>query len=157
MFVTIILAALAIFLTLVGMYCHWLYMLTKQKASLLESARDYFSPQDENTLSQFAQLTDVLGKQLAGNVTQSLKSSFMGMQSVDSKNLARLEQDVAQDELTAVNPLLSAILSQYPSVARRLAKNPHLIGLFANMLRTKGAQDVGKGNGSTQGSFELKV
>jgi len=108
--------------------------LNRQKQALLLTLRLYFEPPDEETPSQFALLTDTLSQQLASKLIVTLKSSFMGMQSVDAKNQARLQGDLVQDLATQKNPMLGALLESFPAIQRRLAKNPSLTPVVEQMI-----------------------
>jgi len=101
---------------------------------LLIFGKSWTEPGDDDTPSPLAQLTDQIAVTFAQRMTGSLKGAFLGMQSVDKRNEQRLQQDLVQDTATNINPLLGAILTQYPAVGRRLAKNPELLSLAAQYL-----------------------
>lgn len=108
---------------------------------------DFTAAADENTPSPLAQLTDQVAGTFATRMVNSLKSSFLGMQSVAKRNEQRLQGDVALDLASQVNPLLGAALGSFPAVRKRLEKNPELIGLAAQYLGGRGPQP---GNGHEQ-------
>lgn len=111
-----------------------------EKRELLLTLKLYFEPQDAETPSQFALLTEVVSERLAQKLVHTMKASFMGMQSVDAKNAGRLESDLLQDVASQQNPALGAILGAYPAVARRLAKNPSLLPLVQSLMSKVGSQ-----------------
>lgn len=124
---SVLIAALVVLVLLVRAYNH-------EKRALLETLRLYFEPPDEETPSQFAQLTDAVGQQFSSKLITTLKASFMGMQSVDAKNQARLQGDLVQDLATQKNPMLGALLESFPAIQRRLAKNPSLTPVVEQMI-----------------------
>lgn len=106
----------------------------REKQRFLDVLKLYFEQTGENELSEFGLLVNSVSDTFAQRLLASLKGSELGLRSVEAKNLSRLEGDITQDETTAANPLLGALLSNYPSVAKRLAKNPQLLPLIQGVL-----------------------
>lgn len=131
----------------------------REKQAFLEALKLYFEAPNAETPSQFALLTEVVSERFSQKMVASLKSSFMGMQSVDAKNVGRLESDLLQDVASQQNPALGAILGAYPAVARRLAKNPSLLPLVQNIMAKVGAGGTGNNEQhsvSSQDIFAIK-
>lgn len=152
---------LALFIVIIGVVASNVVVLFllrrayhREKDAFIATLRLYFEPQEENGLSQFGALVESISERLAQRMVSSFKSSFMGMQSVDSKNLARLQGDVVQDDAAASSPMLGALLSQYPSVAKRLAKNPELLPLVQGLLHKVSAGKNNHPGAGRQSSFE---
>ena len=93
---------------------------------------DFFAP-DGDKPSEFALVVDTVSTIAAQRITNTLKASLMGMAGVDARNEKRLQGDMVHD-LANQNPVLGALVTQFPAVARRLAKNPELIGLAQGLL-----------------------
>ena len=77
----------------------------------------------------------------AARLISQLKTTVMGMNSVDSKNAKR----AAAAEMAESNPALAGLYSILP---KRLKNSPELISLAASLLGHKGNQ----GNGSSDTS-----
>jgi len=105
----------------------------EQKRAATNVALAYFAP-DGDKMSQFALAVDAIAATFGARLVNSLKASFMGMQGVDSRNEKRLQTDMMSDMAGQASPLLGALVTQFPAVARRLAKNPELIGLAQGLL-----------------------
>jgi len=130
------------------------FLLYRRLASkLTDFLRSWTEPADKDTPSPLAQLADQFAVILAQRFTGSLKGAFLGMQSVDKRNEQRLQADMVQDTASNINPLLGAILTQYPAVGRRLAKNPELLGLAAQYL-SKGVAAAPSNGHSPAGPVE---
>ena len=109
----------------------------RQKTAAIDAALAYFAP-DGDKMSQFALAVDAIAATFGARLVNSLKASFMGMQGVDARNEKRLQTDMMSDMAGQVNPVLGALVTQFPAVARRLAKNPELIGLAQGLLGSIG-------------------
>jgi len=99
----------------------------QEKIRFLQSIRAYFESPGPERPSEFSQVTAAISQQFAASIVSSLKGSFMGMQSVDSRNVQRLENDLANDMLQMNHPLVATLLDQFPAVKRRIMKNPELL------------------------------
>lgn len=127
-----------------------------EKQAFVFSLKSYFEAPDAETPSEFANLTELLSERFSQKLVNTAKGTFMGMQSVDAKNMNRVEGDVLTDMATQKNPLLGVIMTQYPTLARRLAKNPGLLPLVQNFMPKPGTGGSSPGGTNTdkgQGFF----
>jgi hypothetical protein len=145
----LLIVALGLFLANVSMFFLIRRLYGTEKQKLLLVLRAYFEPRGDNEPSEFASLVDGITEKFAQRLLLGFKGSVMGMQSVDSKNVARLEADVAQDTVTQQNPALGMFLQQYPSVANRLSKNPQLLPLIQGLMSRMGSAGRSSGNSSS--------
>ncbi len=111
----------------------WRY-LERQKAAVFDSARAYFESPDGNTPSQFASLVEVISGQFSQKLVATLKSTFMGVQSGDHRAERGPVGELAQDMAIQESPVLGSILASFPSVAKRLRKNPELLPFAQSLL-----------------------
>jgi hypothetical protein len=139
---TVVTAFLAVLLNF-GLF---LLFYLKLKQSLVRFSRDMFEAQDENTPSQFAQVVTSVSTIQAQHISSSLKSVFMGVQSVDNRNERALEADAMADQ----NPTMAAIMESFPAVAKRVRKNPSLAGLAFEVLGRMSSRGT-PGNNSAPG------
>jgi hypothetical protein len=80
----------------------------------------------------------------------------MGMQSGDKRLEQAVAMDMAKDATNNANPILGAVLSAFPSVSKRIMKNPAalplLTGLLGKLNITGNLGSTGSGgNGSGSG------
>lgn len=118
------------------------FILRREKQRLMRTIKLYFEPAGPEQLSQFAQITEAISRQFASAAVASVKGTIMGMNSVDSKNQKKLEADFTMDLVNQQMPLLGAFMAQFPSVAKRIQKNPELLPLvqqFASKLSNGGS------------------
>jgi len=129
-----ILTALATILVLLSVaIVGCVLMYRRLKASILS----FVSQPDEKTPSPLATFIDTCAFVFSQRLVLQLKSTVMGMNSVDSK----IEQREAVATALEGNPSLAAALQFIPG-ARRLMKNPQLLTLLTGALAK-----VGKGAG----------
>jgi hypothetical protein len=126
---------------------------------IIALAKSYFETTDPAEPSQFAKFCDILADIFAKHITQNIKSSFMGMQSVDSKNEKRLQADLFQDIASAQSPILGAIMQSFPSVGKRLAKNPELLPMVQNLMAKIGGSAASKpgNNGHDESDYSSRL
>src|SRR4030043_1395 len=118
----VIAAIVTAFLLLGGLFAT--YCVVKRR--ILKAAREFLTQPDEKTPSQLAILFDNMAFILSQRLVLQLKTTFMGMTSVDVKN----DQRAAEAEVIAANPAIGVLLSLIPG-ARRILKNPALMSLAA--------------------------
>lgn len=104
---------------------------------------EFCSAPDDKTPSPLAAIVQSIASVFASALSQSLKAVFMGVESVESKNRGRLQADFIADS----NPMLGAILSSFPAVAKRIAKQPALAQLAIDLIAKHGAKNGGGGGG----------
>lgn len=154
MFYTILIC-LSVFLTGLFLLLYASWRIAREKAVLSAILHSYFEPRSEDKSSEFADLVNVLATINAEKVTQSLKGTFMNIQSVDSRQAQAIKGDFIQDIVTQQNPILGVLLDKYPAVKKRLAKNPELMGMVSD-IGTKLLNKQGRAAGGNHGKDEFK-
>ena len=96
----------------------------RAKSRVIMLARSFFEAPDTKTPSDFGRLIDSTAILLAQRFSQSIKATFMGIQSVDSKNETRIEEAIVKDGLTQQMPLAGMVLDSFPSLSKMIRKNP---------------------------------
>jgi hypothetical protein len=127
--------------------------------------RAYFEAPDENTPSEFAKLVDAMSVTASRRVVNELKTTFMGMQSGDNRLEKAMEADVIKDMAISQSPLLESLLSMFPTLGRRLSKNPAAMQFLPGLLSKLGVgggpgggRDGGGGNGGGgSGNFNERL
>ncbi len=111
-------------------------------------AQRFLSPISEGELSPLATLWQALVGQFIARLTDAIKSNFLGMESGIKKQEAMLQGDLAMDDLQGKSMGLAALLGSFPSLKRRLLRNPALIDMALGLLGKRVSQpstDHGEG------------
>lgn len=106
------------------------------KSQIQDTIREFVTPAGENKLSPLGQTVEAISVQVARAIVAQAKTTFMGEASAQSRAAGAIAGDIAQDQ-AGQNPLLSGILSQFPSVRKTLRRNPQLTDLAIQMLAKK--------------------
>ena len=146
MILTAIITVFGVFLAVFAAFlAAYLIVLHRIKSIL----HDITTPKTTGGASPFAEFVSVCSSVFASEIVANLKSTFMGVQSVESKNSRKIESEL----LIGSNPLLNVILQAFPAVARRIKNNPSLAGLavdIASKVLSKGGTSTGSvGNGGS--------
>lgn len=110
--------------------------ISRQKRQLVAVLRAYFETTSEQP-SEFSNFIDIVGDRFSSKMAQNLKTVFMGVQSVDSKNLKKLDGALVTDLMAQSSPLLGTIAESFPAVGKMIRKNPNLIPLLQGLLTKK--------------------
>ena len=110
--------------------------------------RSYFAARGDHP-SEFASLVGIILDQSAAKNAQSLKSVFMGQNSVSAKNAGRLDQAITTDIIGQQSPLLGMGMSMFPNLNKLITKNPGALEMLASFMKGQGNVD----GGTTQERF----
>jgi len=114
-----------------------------QKRYIQNVIRSFIESPDDETPSKFAETIDAVGRVIASRMVQQIKTTVMGMNSVDSKNASR----EAIEGIKEASPSLAGLASLLP---KKWVKNPEIMGVLAGVLGK-----IGKpGNGSVPPGVE---
>jgi hypothetical protein len=102
------------------------------KRKLRQLFRDIFEAPDETSPSAAAVFVKMAADVFAQQFTNSLKATFMGVESVAARN----EKKESALAALATNPTLLAIASSFPAVRKMVEKNP-AIAAIANQFMSK--------------------
>lgn len=117
-------------------------LINKEKRAIIEV---FESPEFQ---MQVAKFVDTMAGTFGTRIAASLKATFMGVQSVESKIQARVEGAITKDLITQNSPVAGIILDKFPAVAKLVHKNPGLLDIVTQYLG-KGKQPEGGDNGDT--------
>lgn len=136
-----------------AIFFHRLYNREKQKFIAL--LRAYFEAPNKETPSYFASVTDNIAGQFAYRLSNTLKATFMGVQSGAAKQESKLQEALNIDLLTQKSPMAGAILTSFPAVQKLVKGNPALADAAASMLASIGKQKDDRGGGDGDNPFSL--
>lgn len=132
-----------------AIFFHRLYNREKQK--FISQIRAFFESPNKETPSYFASVTDNIAGQFAYRLSTTLKATFMGVQSGEAKQGAKLQEALSLDLLTQKSPMAGAILTSFPAVQKLVKSNPALGEMAASMLANMG-KNKGEGGGGDDGN-----
>jgi len=154
MFLTIVLLVLLTILTSIMVFVALaFYKIRRQLTS-------FITPMAENEESPLALVLDALAHRAGQAVAMEVKTTFMGKESGLKRGERAVAGDVAMDLVGQEQPLIAGLLEGFPTLKRRLLKNPGLIGAALSLLGGNGkgggaAPVVGGGGGNSQSAFKL--
>lgn len=156
-----ILICLTVFLTGLIVLLGLKILVARQKQSLKSTLQDYFEPKTEGGSSEFAELVNVISTLFAEKTSQSLKATFMGIQSADVRQEQAITGDIVEGLANEQNPLIGVLLDRFPALKKRVAKNPALLGMIGEVggkLLGRSATLAGSpGGNNKKGEFEFKL
>jgi len=112
--------------------------------------RAYLEPQHGQP-SQLALLFEFLIDRFLEKLNHSMKSSLGGLNSVEARNEKRIDVDIVKDLAADTSPVLGALISAFPSLAKRVANNPSLIPLALKALEKWGGAATAARRSSSPG------
>ena len=101
--------------------------------------------------SPAALVTDQVAQVLASRLASQLKATLMGTESGISRNQAAIETEL----MAGSNPVLGAVLANFPGIRKRLTKNPGLAPLV-QAAAEKFLAGVGKNGSNHQDGGSIK-
>jgi len=150
-----------IFLTLlltvnIALLCFVIYGFVVLR-NVFKQGKAFITPESEGKASPLANVTQVAADMIGRGVSAQLKATFMGKARVDQKNEQSIAGDIAVDSLSMANPLIGAVLQSFPTLTKRLQKNPALLDIALQKIASGVKSPVDNhspGNGHP-GNFDL--
>jgi len=121
------------------------------KQEIAEKIRVFVSAPEGSpagTLSPLAELTEVIAHRFSHQLVMQARAQLTGAAGTVIRQEKALQQDMFVDAASAQSPLLGMIASAFPSVTKRVLKNPSALPALMNLL---GQMGTGAGSPS-QGS-----
>ncbi|GAH92555.1 unnamed protein product [marine sediment metagenome] len=112
-------------------------------------AKDYFNPQGDGLASPFADTISGIAQVIGHEVANQIQNTFKGEALVEGRQEKRILNDIAKDRLEQSNPLIATILQQFPTLQKRLLKNPALLPMATEVLSKVGKGDHHESSEST--------
>lgn len=110
----------------------------------------FTTKKDETTPSPLETFIDGASQIMVNRLLTTMSAQQMANKSHITRQANAIAEDMIQDDAGSVNPLLGMFLNQYPSVRKRLAKNPAALQAILPMLSNLGAAG-GHDHGSNGG------
>jgi len=121
----------------------------------------FVTPLAENQESPLGLVMDDMAQKMGHATAMEVKTTFMGKESGLKRGEQAVAGDMAVDLVADQYPLLAGVLDGFPTLKKRLLKNPGLIGAALSVLGGKnngGPAPVGGGGGGSidiQSAFKL--
>lgn len=131
------------------------YVLMTKYNRVKQFLLDFIAPKGENQ-SDLANTIGILSSAAGKQIAQEIASKFMGKESGQSRLENAVQGDMIQDAVASQNPMLGMILSAFPKVAKRAAKNPAALGIAMEAL-SKFKLGSLSGPGSNGGTSPLQT
>lgn len=94
----------------------------------------HFTSSDTTRASNFALLCQSIAGVFGSEIAQRLKAAFLGIESVAARN----ESKEKIQAVTANSPLLAGIMAGFPTIAKRIIKNPAMGQFISSVLANAG-------------------
>lgn len=130
-----------------------------------QELKKFITPAEAGKPSQASLLLENASHVIGHAAAIEIKTTLMGKASVEAKNEAGIISDLTQDKLALDSPIVGALLESFPSLKKRLGKNPALAAMLPSILsklsgsmgNTSGSEGDGKksgyGFGEKRGNF----
>lgn len=113
----------------------------------------FVSPASEGGTSPLADICNILSQQAGKTLAVEIKTALMGKESGVQRELNGLQGDMLADS----NPLVGALMGQFPSLKRRLIKNPGLVELLLSHLPSSKIAGPGIESGDDGNGFAARA
>lgn len=114
-------------------------MIRTQKAEILERITQFVSAPEPGQLSPLAELSEIIASRFANQIVSQLKAQLYASRSHEAKQEGLLQQDIMLDAATQQSPILGLLAGAFPSVTKRIAKNPTALPALVSLLQKMGA------------------
>jgi len=144
------------FLFLCGLF-YAFYKVSRIKKQFSETITAFITAPDEKTPSPLAQFVENASHVAGRAVAMEVKTTLMGKASVAARQEQAIIGDVVSDTVQTQNPLIAGVLDSFPSLKKRLLKNPQLAMLAGEMLQkvNTSKQSVSVGSNGDKPKFSL--
>jgi hypothetical protein len=122
----------------------------REKQEIAEKIRVFVTAPEGSkagTLSPLAELVEVIAHRFSYQLVQQARSQLTGHAGAVIAQEKALQQDMFVDAASAQSPLLGMIASAFPSVTKRVLKNPSALPALMNLLGS-----MNPGSAQSQGS-----
>lgn len=150
MFNAVVTGVVSGFIVLTGLIVagYIVFKLAKRKAG--QAIVNFITPAAAGQASAFALTVASVAGVFGAEIAQNLKAVFLGLQSVDNKN----DRKAAAAGIIGGNSILGAIASSFPTIGKRLAKNPAMAALADLAVNRFAHQPAGDNGGRPAVKFD---
>jgi hypothetical protein len=146
-----IMTAILIFCLIITLILSILLFMLLKAAKKIQNAENQFrtfvSPGPDNQPSPLSQFISLESKLMAQDFTNQIKTTMLGKASGAVRAENAMAGDIVSDVLNAENPMLAMLLDQFPTLKKRLVKNPQMALGAMNLIQSQ----MGKGKDGNNG------
>ena len=106
---------------------------------VFNEVKAYITPESEGKPSPLASTVDAISSVFARSFVAQFKTTLMGVESGIKRQEKAIAGDVALDVARSAGGL-AGLLTQFPSVAKHIKRNPGLVDAALQMLSSRGQQ-----------------
>jgi hypothetical protein len=146
-------AAIAQIFAIFGVTAYARHAILTEKRKAAEQLRAFVEAPAEGKLSPLAEFTELVSARLAAHLIAQVKEFIRVQGSAVARQEQSMQGEMFTEAVNAQNPLVGMLMSQFPALGKRLAKNPSALPALMNLLgnaRIGGAAAIGtKSNGES--------
>jgi hypothetical protein len=116
-----------------------------KEAEIRERILQFVTAPEPGRISPLAELVELTAARFATQIVSQLKAQLMVGRSHEAKQENLLQQDIMIDTATQQSPLLGLIAGAFPSVTKRIAKNPSALPALMSLIQKMGSGGSGAG------------
>jgi hypothetical protein len=146
----ILTAILLLLVTQLALFIIAFFRAQREYHRFIGELSQFLQPAADGGPSPLATIASALIQQGSKSVAAEIKTSLMGQISGVQRGLEGIEGDVMVDS----NPLIGALVGQFPSVKKRLLKNPALLQFILGLAQRKKGESSPE-DGAVTKSFEF--
>ena len=144
-------AFIVVFCIIISLLLAALVILLLKAAARVNNAeqqfREFVSPGKDNQPSPLSQFISLESKMLAQDFTNQIKTSMLGKASGAARQENAIAGDIVSDVVNETNPMLGMILDQFPTLKKRIVKNPQMALGALSLLQNAGKGSNNSNNG----------
>lgn len=125
-------------------------------STLFRQFKTFITPESEGQPSQLANVAQATADMIGKSMTASIAATFMQKRGVTNRNERSIKGDIAIDGISMENPLIGALLQNFPTLTKRLQKNPALLD-FALSKLTQGGSKAPAESGHSNGKVDFNL
>jgi hypothetical protein len=147
--IAVIVGGICQILAIAGLILWLRARISQGKQDLADKITAFVTAPGEGQISPLAELTELVAHRFSVQLSTQLLAKLGAGKAAIARQENALQGDMFTDSLAQQSPLLGMIAAAFPSVTKRLAKNPSAMPALMNLLQGLG---TGPGPGNTGSS-----
>ena len=118
--------------------------ISRAEERIRERILQFVTAAEPGQISPLAELTEVIAARFANHMVASIKAQLYNAQSHVARQELALQSDIALDAATQQSPLVGLLAGAFPSVTKRIMKNPSALPALVSLLQKMGSGGQGQ-------------
>ncbi len=110
-----------------------------KEKEIREQILQFVTAPEPGQISPLGELTELVAARFANQIVSQLKAQLYAARSHEAKQEGLLQQDILLDSATQQSPLLGLLAGAFPSVTKRIAKNPTALPALMSLIQKMGS------------------